>query len=55
MIIPKLKGIVSNGSIVLDEKDKIRQECSDYKNAVLFKDNLEEIIRICKKKGGYDY
>ena len=26
MIIPKLKGIVSNGSIVLDEKDKIRQE-----------------------------
>lgn len=38
-----------------EERSKITQEYSDYKNAVLFKDNLEEIIRICKKKGGYDY
>lgn len=38
-----------------EERSKITQEYSDYKNAVLFKDNLEEIIRICKKKGGYEY
>ncbi len=38
-----------------EERSKITKEYADYKNAVLFKDNLEEIIRICKKKGGYDY
>ena len=38
-----------------EERSKITQEYSDYKNAVPFKDNLEEIIRICKKKGGYEY
>lgn len=38
-----------------EERSKITKEYADYKNAILFKDNLEEIIRICKKKGGYDY
>lgn len=38
-----------------EERSRITKEYADYKNAILFKDNLEEIIRICKKKGGYDY
>lgn len=38
-----------------EERAKITKEYADYKNAILFKDNLEEIIRICKKKGGFDY
>jgi len=38
-----------------EERAKITQEYADYKNATLLKDNIEEIIRICKKKGGYEY
>lgn len=38
-----------------EERAKLTPEYRDYKLATLAKDNIDEFIRLCKKRGGYEF